>query len=245
MTMPTPPPNEAPLSTTAKVAAVVEAHDARLAARSQLHPVAQVFDQLGDIVGMCVVGGMCVSGKLSGEIAALIVLAILGVQTGLRGGLARIGVPRAGALALVGLGLVHAAHVAAAGGGSPGYLRLPRWFRRGLRATQHVAVAGRAAWAMLRALLVAMCLALAGCPLPPPDGCTPRDTRCAPDGVPEVCSQSQRWTRGQPSEPCPERSTCCRARSPYGRELHACVPPSACLPENPAPSTPSALAGSQ
>lgn len=98
----------------------------------------------------------------------------------------------------------------------------------------------------LAAASVAFVLTLQGCPLPPVDGCTPRDTRCAPDGVPEVCSQSQRWTRGQPSEPCPERSTCCRARSPYGRELHACVPPSACLPEPSAVlSTPSALAGSQ
>lgn len=130
-----------------------------------------------------------------------------------------------------------------------GYLRVPGWYRtllrRGLRATQHVAVGARAAWSIARALCVLAVLALAGCPLPAPDGCTPRDTRCAPDGVPEVCSSTQRWTRGQPSEPCPERSTCCRARSPYGRELHACVPPSACLPESPAPSTPSALAGSQ
>jgi len=194
MTKPTPPPNEAPLSTTAKVTAVVETPDARLAARSQLHPVAQVFDQLGDIVGMCVVGGMCVSGKLSGEVAALIVLAILGVQTGLRGGLARIGVPRAGALALVGLGLVHAAHVAAAGGGSPGYLRLPRWFRRGLRATQHVAVAGRAAWAMLRALLVAMCLALAGCPgWVRPECATPGRYECRAN-QPHYCGTSKQLT---------------------------------------------------
>jgi len=83
----------------------------------------------------------------------------------------------------------------------------------------------------LGALAVGLGAVLAGCPLPPPDGCTPRDTRCAPDGVPEVCSSTQRWTRGAPSEPCPSGSTCCRALSPYGRALHACVPASACLPE--------------
>lgn len=81
--------------------------------------------------------------------------------------------------------------------------------------------------AMAIAALVA--LALAGCPLPPPDGCAPRSTRCAPDGVPEVCSQTQRWTRGAPSEPCPSGSVCCAAVGAYGRELHACVPASACL----------------
>jgi len=81
------------------------------------------------------------------------------------------------------------------------------------------------------ALLALGALALSGCPLPPPDGCTPRDTRCAPDGVPEVCSSTQRWARGAPSEPCPRGSTCCRAQSPYGRALHACVPAAACLPE--------------
>ena len=117
---------------------------------------------------------------------------------------------------------------------------------RGVRGfASRAALLDLAALAVAGAALAFTATALSGCPLPAPDGCTPRDTRCAPDGVPEVCSQSQRWTRGQPSEPCPERSTCCRARSPYGRELHACVPPSACLPESPAPSTPSALAGSQ
>lgn len=83
----------------------------------------------------------------------------------------------------------------------------------------------------LGALAVGLGAVLAGCPLPPPDGCTPRDTRCAPDGVPEVCSSTQRWTRGAPSEPCPSAARCCRALSPYGRALHACVPASACLPE--------------
>lgn len=76
-------------------------------------------------------------------------------------------------------------------------------------------------------------VALAGCPLAPPDMCTPRDTRCAPDGIPEVCSSTQRWTRGVPAEPCPATAACCRTMSPWGRALHACVPATACIPESP------------
>lgn len=76
-------------------------------------------------------------------------------------------------------------------------------------------------------------VALSGCPLAPPDMCTPRDTRCAPDGIPEVCSSTQRWTRGVPAEPCPSAAQCCRTMSPWGRALHACVPATACIPESP------------
>jgi len=86
--------------------------------------------------------------------------------------------------------------------------------------------------ALLFAVAVAVALALAGCPLPPPDGCAPRSTRCAPDGVPEVCSQTQRWTRGAPSEPCPSGSVCCAAVGAYGRELHACMPAAACAADS-------------
>jgi len=75
---------------------------------------------------------------------------------------------------------------------------------------------------------------LSGCPLPPADGCTPLATRCSPEGVPQSCSPSQRWTSGALQRPCAQRaagSVCCRARSPYGTELYACVPQSVCLPE--------------
>jgi len=36
-------------------------------------------------------------------------------------------------------------------------------------------------------------LALSGCPMPAPDGCTPLDRRCHQD-TPQVCSPGQRWT---------------------------------------------------
>jgi hypothetical protein len=121
----------------------------------------------------------------------------------------------------------------------PGYLRLPGWYRRGLRAAEHAVVAARAGWSIARAkwlVCFALACVLAGCPLPPVDGCTPLDTRCSPEGVPQSCSPSQRWTSGALQRPCAQRaagSVCCRARSPYGasRELYVCVPQSACLPE--------------
>ena len=79
------------------------------------------------------------------------------------------------------------------------------------------------------AALAAIC---SGCPLPPPDNCTPLATRCSPEGVPQRCSQSQRWSAGTVSTRCPSSSVCCLARSPYGGHLvHACVPESLCLPE--------------
>ena len=44
-----------------------------------------------------------------------------------------------------------------------------------------------------RALLVVAVLALCGCPkLPPVSGCTPASQSCR-DGVPHVCSATQRW----------------------------------------------------
>jgi len=92
----------------------------------------------------------------------------------------------------------------------------------------------------LGAMAVALGAALAGCPLPPRDGCTPLDTRCAPDGVPEVCSSTQRWTRHATSGPCSgygAGAVCCRVHSQYGRLLHACAPAAACVPEQPATMT--------
>ena len=68
------------------------------------------------------------------------------------------------------------------------------------------------------------------CPgLPPPDGCPPRATRCH-DGVPQVCSPTQRWTPAD--QVCTAiGAVCCRTTSPYDRELHACVPGDRCIAE--------------
>jgi hypothetical protein len=85
--------------------------------------------------------------------------------------------------------------------------------------------------AALTALLVCVAALLAGCPrMPAPDGCTPRAARCSAGGVPEVCSQTGRWTPAD--RPCADlRAVCCATTSAYGgRAVYACVPASACLP---------------
>lgn len=91
--------------------------------------------------------------------------------------------------------------------------------------------------------LVALAL-LTGCPIPPPDGCPPRATRCSPSGVPQSCTLGQYWSSMRPERPCSAGSVCCYTRSPYGRELHACVPPEDCLPE-PAATDAGAEGGAQ
>jgi hypothetical protein len=90
---------------------------------------------------------------------------------------------------------------------------------------------------VLAALSVALIFgsALAGCPaLPAPDGCTPSATRCHV-GMPEVCSQTQRWS--QADRLCTDvGAVCCATRSHYRETvLHACVPQDQCVPE-PAPA---------
>ena len=85
--------------------------------------------------------------------------------------------------------------------------------------------------------LVLLALTLGCTPLlGPVDGCPPRATRCGPRGTAQACSGTGRW-HDDGTGPCAQLGpdvTCCYTRSPYGRELHACVPRSACLPEPPA-----------
>jgi hypothetical protein len=84
-------------------------------------------------------------------------------------------------------------------------------------------------------------VAITGCPasrqltrpaLGAVDGCEPRATRCAPDGRPQVCSGSRRWTDAD--SVCAlgtnVAAVCCLTRSPVtGAELHACVLAERCL----------------
>lgn len=56
-----------------------------------------------------------------------------------------------------------------------------------------VALRGLAVIAGTVAVLVLPALALTGCPMPSPDGCSPGSRRCHED-TPQVCSPGQRWT---------------------------------------------------
>ena len=102
----------------------------------------------------------------------------------------------------------------------------------------------------LSAAVVAACLVglvlsvgamLSGCPasqqltrpaLGAVDGCEPRATRCAPDGRPQVCSGSRRWTDADVACATAGQvaAVCCLTRSPItGHELHACVLAERCI----------------
>lgn len=111
------------------------------------------------------------------------------------------------------------------------------WLAIGLAIRTSVLRDARRAWrswatATLVCSLAACAVALAGCPLPQPDGCAPMATRCSPQGKPQRCSASQRWWSEPTARACAELSaTCCLARSPFGNNVHACVPASACIAE--------------
>ena len=160
-TAPTPAPSPAPEAASKSAPAV---------------PVSvQLFDKLGDIVGMLVVGYLCASGKLSGELAVAVVAGIAGVGTTARALTGRSVGAASAAVALAALVAATPAPAHAAASSRPRH---------------HVTPSAAA----LLALLVVLACALAACPrLPPVSGCTPLAQRCSPEGAPETCSQSARW----------------------------------------------------
>lgn len=96
-----------------------------------------------------------------------------------------------------------------------------------------IVVTARRAWWWARAAALAAALPwLPGCPLPPPDGCTPHSYVCREDpnaaGAPRrpaVCSPTQRWA--WVAAPCPE-GTVCRADLPSvlgAATVAGCAPP--------------------
>lgn len=73
----------------------------------------QLLDRVGEIVGVVVLGALAWHRVLSGELALVGIGAILGVQTGLRSAFAgRSGGSAPAVVGLIGLGLLHAEHVA-------------------------------------------------------------------------------------------------------------------------------------
>lgn len=152
-----------------------------------------VGETIVDLVAIVGTIALSYTGKVGGEFALALVALLAGVRvsdlvTARSGGGGGPG-PGAAAGGLAGLVMLlgHATHRA-----QPGYLRVPGWFRRGLRATQHVGVAARAAWSMLRALVVATMLT--GCPgWVRPECATPGRYECRAN-QPHYCGTSRALT---------------------------------------------------
>lgn len=165
----------------------------------------QVLEAVVDLAAIAVAGGLAWVGKVDGNVALVVVSLLAGVRVS-----DLVSAKSAGGSGPAGPGV---------GGIAGGVLWL----------LGHIAPRAHAAGLTV----LGLSLALAGCPIPPPDGCPPRATRCSPTGVPQVCTLGQYWSAPRPETPCAPGSVCCWTRSPYGRELHACVPQEDCLPEPP------------
>lgn len=93
---------------------------------------------------------------------------------------------------------------------------------------------------MTRPLIFSLALFALGCPasrqlvapaLGPVDGCEPQATRCSPEGRPQVCSGSHRWTDADVvcATAAQVAAVCCLTISPVtGASLHACVTADRC-----------------
>jgi hypothetical protein len=166
----------------------------------------QVLEAVVDLAAIAVAGGLAWVGKVDGNVALVVVALLAGVRVS-----DFVSAKSNGGGGPTGPG---------AGGIAGGVLWL----------IGHLAPRAQHAAGLT---VLGLSLALAGCPIPPPDGCPPRATRCSPAGVPQVCTLGQYWSAPRPETPCAVGSVCCWTRSPYGRELHACVPREDCMIEPP------------
>ncbi len=166
----------------------------------------QVLEAVVDLAAITVAGGLAWVGKVDGNVALVVVSLLAGVRVS---------------------DLVSAKSTGGSGPGGPGAGGIAGGV---LWLLGHLAPRAQHAAGLT---VIGLSIALAGCPLPAPDHCTPFATRCGPSGIPQTCSGTQRWSHAPAARPCVELgSVCCRALSPYGNEVYACVPSSVCLPEH-------------
>lgn len=167
----------------------------------------QVLEAVVDLAAIAVAGGLAWVGKVDGNVALVVVSLLAGVRVS---------------------DLVSAKSTGGSGPAGPGAGGIAGGV---LWLLGHLAPRAQHAAGLT---VLGLSLALAGCPIPPPDGCPVRATRCSSSGVPQACTLGKYWSSPRPETPCAAGSVCCLARSPYGREVHSCVPASDCLPESPA-----------
>ncbi len=166
-----------------------------------------------EVVALCFVGALAILGKIAGEWALGALLLIAGVR--IADILAfKSGPPGSGA------------------GGMGGIVGLVLAGGHALHALLRHIGGGPAALVLLASAAGASA-AQSGCTppqLPPIAGCVPRDTRCAGDGIPEVCSGSQRWTRLHDTVPCAAVGlVCCRNAVAGPDPIFACAPAGDCI----------------
>lgn len=166
----------------------------------------QVLEAVVDLAAIAVAGGLAWVGKVDGNVALVVVSLLAGVRVS---------------------DLVSAKGNSGSGPAGPGAGGIAGGV---LWLLGHLAPRAQHAAGLT---VLGLSIALTGCPIPPPDGCPPRATRCSPSGVPQVCTLGQYWSAPRPETPCAVGSVCCWTRSPYGRELHACVPREDCMAEPP------------
>jgi len=173
-----------------------------------LDPWLARMDRVVDVIAILVLGYMCTTGRLGGEITAGAIVAVAGVQTGLRQISAARGGPGVGAVGalLLAVGLGAAAHAPAVADaartlGQRGHVR------GGLLAVLAVvalAVLGATAQGCGPARETVMRLAPG---VPEPSGCAAGTQRCN-GAVPEVCSSSGRWWPSLPVRPDGSQRAC-------------------------------------
>jgi len=126
----------------------------------------QVLEAVVDLAAIAVAGGLAWVGKVDGNVALVVVSLLAGVRVS-----DLVSAKSTGGSGPPGPG---------AGGIAGGVLWL-----LGQLAPRAQHAAGLA--------VLGLSLALAGCPMPAPDGCSPGARRCHSD-TPQVCSPGQRWT---------------------------------------------------
>ena len=173
-----------------------------------LDPWLARMDRVVDVIAILVLGYICTTGRLSGEITAGAIVAVAGVQTGLRQINAARGTAAVGAAGMVllslGLGAVQHAPAVADAARSLGQRGHVRGGLLAVLAVVALAVLGATAQGRGPAREAVMRAAPG---VPEAVGCAAGTQRCNGQ-LPEVCSSSGRWWPSLPVRPDGSQREC-------------------------------------